>query len=174
MSTTLPESMVFSTTNRRYLVLAATSAGFVMLLTFLRFTQDGPADPLNVMLTVLFALVTLIGVAAALLRRSWLKLARDGFESSELHEIGKLAWSDVSEIALESPRAQDGQAGYRIAFGLTRADHKAVTKLSGLMSGGRVHLKDMFSVRGEELVALMNAYRNQALVAAPQTGAPDH
>ena len=173
MQDDLPDHKRFEATNRQYFVLAGVGAVFVILLTFLRTPDDEAAYRINIWLTVLFAIITLIGAAAALFRRSWLRLDLEGFESSELRALGKVSWGDVSEFRLYIQRMRGMPPAKQVAFEVTGEKQKVMSRLSGLLFNGTVRLTENYRIKGEELVTLMNAFRERALANSEQKGAGD-
>jgi len=163
MTDGLPDEKRFEASNRRYLVLASVGAFFVVALSLMRGRDATMSDETNVWLTVLFAIMTLIGAAAALLKRSWLKLDREGFESSELRSLGKLAWRDVSDFRLHAQRTRGMPSAHQVAFDLNQEAHRSLGRVSGILYKDGVRLTENYRIRGRELVALMNAFRARAL-----------
>ena len=160
----LPDHMRFDASNRQYLVLAGVGAFFVTLLTAMReLNHSGVTEEVNVWLTVLFSIITLIGAGAALFRRSWLRLDREGFESSELRGLGKVAWEDVSAVRVYAQKMRGLPAGQQVAFKLTGEKQKVMSRLSGLMYHGTVRLTQDYRIKGHELAETMNAFRARAL-----------
>ncbi|WP_300395788.1 hypothetical protein [Henriciella sp.] len=160
----LPEHMHFEASNRQYIVLGAVSALLVILLTAMRLLDQEPAYDANVWLTVFFAIVTLIAASAALFKRSWLKLDRYGFQSSELKALGKIAWSDVSEFRPYRQRVRGVPETRQVAFELTSEKQRVLGRLSGLLYKGTVRLTEHYQMKGPELAELMNRFRARAIV----------
>ena len=145
----LPDHMHLEATNRQYFVLGAAGAVFVIMLTALRLTGDGPTDEVNVWLTVFFSIVTLIGASAALFKRAWLRIDRDGFESSEFKSLGKIAWSDVSEFRMHLQAGRSLPASRQVAFELKKQRHKGLGRLSSVMFKGTIRLTEHYRVNGQ-------------------------
>lgn len=159
----LPDHRHFEATNRQYLVLAIAGAVLVIMLSLTRSSDDAMSVTVNVWLTVLFAVVTLIGAAAFLMRRSWLTLDRDGFSSSELKPLGKIAWRDVSEFRLHKSGATGLPTSRQVIFELQKEDQQTLSHLSGLLFRGSLRLSEDYRIKGRELAELMNAFRARAL-----------
>lgn len=166
MDETLPDEMHFEASNRQYIVLGAVSAVFVVLLTAIRSMDDVATYDVNVWLTVFFAIVTLIAASAALFKRSWLKLDRDGFESSEFKTLGKVSWRDVSAFKLHRPRVGGLPASHQVAFELTSREKKIKGRLAGFLLTGTIRLTERYRIKGSKLAALMNGFRERALSEA--------
>lgn len=163
MKSELPDYIHLQATNRQYFVLAGGSAALVVMLMVMRFSGDGVASEINIWLTVLFSMITLIGAAAALLKRPWLTLDADGFESSELKAIGKIAWKDASPFSLYRYGGRGMPATNQVAFKLTKERRKQAPRIAGMLFSGTVRLTEHYKVNGPRLVHLMNAFRERAV-----------
>ena len=166
MGDELPDEMHFEASNRQYIVLGAVSAVFVVLLTATRSIDDVATYDVNIWLTVFFAIVTLIAASAALLKRNWLKLDREGFESSEFKSLGKVAWTEVSRFSLYRPKVGSLPASHQVAFELTSKDKKIKGRLAGLLLTGTIRLTERYRIKGRKLAETMNTYRDNAIKQA--------
>ncbi|WP_084398770.1 hypothetical protein [Henriciella aquimarina] len=162
MTQDVPEHKHFEASNRQYLVLAIVGAVFVIMLWLMRGNDDAMSVTVNVWLTVLFAIVTLIGAAAFLLKRAWLTLDADGFSSSELRPLGKIAWSDVSEFRLHKAGSSGLPTTQQVIFELEKEDQQTLSHLSGLLFRGSIRLTEDYRIKARDLVELMNAFRERA------------
>ena len=165
MNRELPDHIHLQSTNRQYLVLAGASALFATMLTAMRWTGNGPAEEINVWLTVFFSMTTLIGASAALFKRSWLSLDSEGFESSEFKSLGKIGWSEVSEFSLHHMGGRGMPASRQVAFKLSDQKRRALPRMAGLLMYGKVRLTEPYRINGSRLVSLLNGFRERALQA---------
>lgn len=163
MKTELPEHIHLQGTNRQYFVLAGTSAALVIMLMVMRFTGNATSIEINIWLTALFSMITLIGAAAALLKRPWLTLDEEGFESSELKAIGKIAWKDASPFSLYRYGGRGMPATNQVAFKLSKERRKRAPRIAGMLFSGTVRLTEHYKVSGKRLVHLMNSFRERAV-----------
>ncbi|RIJ29314.1 hypothetical protein [Henriciella mobilis] len=163
MDEPLEDEMHFEASNRQYIVLGAVSALLVVLLTAVREVDDVATYDVNVWLTVFFAIVTLIAASAALFKRSWLKLDREGFSSSEFKALGHIPWRDVSDFKLYRQRVGRVPGTHQVAFKLTARDRQVAGRLSGLMTAGTIRITEHYRLKGSRLVEILNAFRDRAL-----------
>jgi hypothetical protein len=163
MAKELPDHLHLQATNRQYFVLAGAAALFVIMLMWMRFAGEGPAEEINIWLTVFFSIVTFIGASAALMKQPWLTLDREGFQSSELKSIGKVAWRDVSEFSLYRYGGSGMPATNQVAFKLSDNKRKTLPRMSSMLFSGTVRLTEHYRVNGRRLVQVMNQFRERAM-----------
>ncbi|MGB3625863.1 MAG: hypothetical protein WA989_08540 [Henriciella sp.] len=161
----IPETISFSATNRRYYWLAFIGIGFMFLMILI--ARSGHADPEWVADTfaVIGAFAAIIGALQAVFQRAWLKLDREGFESSELKGIGRISWDEISEIRLHVERTRGIATEHHAAFDFLRGENPLLNRVNHFFRKGAIQLTENYRVPAAELVALMNAFRTRAIVA---------
>ncbi|MEQ9315553.1 MAG: hypothetical protein RLN72_06850 [Henriciella sp.] len=165
MTEYLPEKVSFSSTDKRYFLLALGGISFMFLMILI--ARSGRADPewLADMLAVIGAFAAIFGALQAWFQRAWLRLDRDGFESSEMDGVGHVGWDEVSEIRLQVEKRRGLPPAQQAAFDFARNETRLFDKTSRFARKGTIRLKENYRMTGDELVALMNAFRTRAMAA---------
>lgn len=161
----LPETVSFSATNRRYYLLAF--CGLALMFLMLLIARSGHGEPEWVADTfaVIGAFVAIFGALQAYFQRAWLKLDRDGFDSSELKGIGRIRWDEISDVRLDVEKTIGRAATHHAAFEFVRDENRLLNRANRFVRKGAIHLTENYRIPGEELVKLMNDFRTRAMAA---------
>ena len=108
--------------------------------------------------TGFFALVAGVGLLQLFGNSSYLELRKDGFTSRSMGRGFEERWENCSEFGVARVGHND-----MVVFNRMRDEGKAMGKINKALSGGSAALPDTYGMKGPELAALMNAYREHAL-----------
>jgi hypothetical protein len=121
----------------------------------------------GVLTTVFFGVCTVMGVIALLPGSSSLRLDENGFEITYFFRKQQFRWNAVSDFGVLTFK------GNRIVvFKAARSRLGLLEKINAALTGGRNgYLPNTYRTAADDLVQLMNTWRNSALNATKQTNA---
>lgn len=108
------------------------------------------------LVTVFFGLGMIVFIVNLFPQASYLKLDKEGFETSSLFKKHRYSWNEISHFGVGKISNNK-----MVMFDFSKEYKKArkIRKVASMISGAEGALHDNFGLKAEELAELMNAYK---------------